>query len=340
MNAKLILGTTLICAHFSFSGTLWADVTNSPPHSHDPSPVTTFGTGPAGQHQHRTNHDPRQGTFIHSNGTGAAAYTATKVWVGRTQHAIADSHDPFAHGHQGHEIDFGRYAVDLSTWPEADRANVAARTKEAFDSWVAVGNAAGANNWPTSEDHMRDGSNNVVAVAGTGVPWHSSVDWRQVNLDQPHEVRIEFSNVDLGANDLAAYFPSGTHKQHIHVRTNPSAPWAYDLGTASAAVYDFASTILHEVGHTVGFGHFGSYAAKQIMNSEDQPRRNDMTNGGIMKTAGSGVLRTIDADAIHGVLDLYSIAVPEPGTIMLLAVGSLMLWGRTERKRACGHATL
>lgn len=332
MNAGTLVRAALFLVPFFLSTRLWADVENSPPHSHDPSPVTTFGAGPAGQHQHRTNHDPKQGVFVHSNGAGAAAYTATKVWVGRNQHALADGHDPFAHGHQGHEIDFGRFAIDLASWPAADRVNVEARVTEAFAAWVAVGNASGAKNWPNGEDHMRDGSNNVVSVPGTGVPWHSSVDWRKVALADPHEVKIEFSNVDLGAGDLAAYFPTGTHKQHIHVRTNPSSPWAYDLGTGSAAVYDFASTILHEVGHAVGFGHFGSYTAAQIMNSEDQPRRNDLTSGGVMKPAGSGVLRTIDADATHGVLDLYSIAVPEPGTLMLLAIGNLAMWGRRQRR--------
>ena len=75
-----------------------ADVVTFTPHPHDPSPVTTFGTGPAGQHQHRTNHDPLAGTFSHI-GAGNA-YVATKVWNNRTQHALAGGHDPFAHGHQ------------------------------------------------------------------------------------------------------------------------------------------------------------------------------------------------------------------------------------------------
>jgi hypothetical protein len=98
-------------------------------------------------------------------------------------------------------------------------------------------------------------------------------------------------------------------------------------------VYDFASTILHEVGHVVGFGHFGSYAAGQIMNLQDQPRRNDMTSGGVMMPAGSGVLRTIDADAIHGVLDLYSIpGIPEPSSVTLLAVSLVCLLGRNRRR--------
>lgn len=334
MIGKTLVCAAMFCAPSLLCITLRADVGNAPPHSHDASPVTTFGTGPAGQHQHRTNHDPRQGVFVHSTGAGAQAYVATKVWVGRTQHAIADGHDPFAHGHQGHEIDFGRYAIDLASWPAADRANVEARVKEAFDKWVAVGNASGAKNWPNGEDHARDAMNNVVDVAGTGVAWHSSVDWRKVGLTDPHEVTIKFSNDGLAAGDLAAYFPTGTYKQQLHVRTNPSSPWAYDLGTASAAVFDFASTILHEAGHVVGFGHFGSYAAMQIMNSQDQPRRDDMTSAGVMMPAGSGVLRTIDADAIHGVLDLYSIAVPEPGAIVLLVIGGMLSCVRGQRRRA------
>jgi PEP-CTERM motif len=69
----------------------------------------------------------------------------------------------------------------------------------------------------------------------------------------------------------------------------------------------------------------------QIMNIEDQPRRNDMTTAGVMKPAGSGVLRTIDADAIHGVVDLYSIAVPEPSSVLLMTIGYLLMFGRHRR---------
>ena len=46
-------------------------------------------------------------------------------------------------------------------------------------------------------------------------------------------------------------------------------------------------------------------------------------------TAGS--LRTIDADAIHGVRVIYAVAVPEPSTGLLLAAGLAALAARRRR---------
>ncbi len=159
----------------------------------------------------------------------------------------------------------------------------------------------------------------------SSLSWHSTLQFEKVSGG--HEIHIEFSNTGLPANALAGWFPAS---QTIRVRTDPGGDgWAWDDGVGAPHKYDFASTILHEVGHVVGFDHFGSYAAMQIMTEQDQPFRDDHLAGPHNPgdppayIAGSGTLRTIDGDAVHGSKDLYAIAVPEPATLSLLLAAIL-----------------
>src|SRR5687768_7846178 len=176
----------------------WANVINLPPHSHTGPPGVTFPGGrridPATQHQHRTNHNPQRGSLPHGN---IPPYVAHGAWMNdRTLHSSFNGHPAFAHGHLDN---FATYRVIPAepggdvTEPEADRWNdeellgngASARTDDAFNLWMSKGNQGGPRNWPRSDnDH----------VAGTGVPWHSSLHWKRVEpIDETANVTVRYA---------------------------------------------------------------------------------------------------------------------------------------------------
>ncbi|MBX9584157.1 MAG: hypothetical protein K2X87_27985 [Gemmataceae bacterium] len=373
-----------------------ANLIAMPPHSHAPSPVVTWSDGHAPtathQHQHRTDHDPRAGVKVHSAAAGAQAYVANnpgQVWVGRDLVVVGGAHPfstEFGHGHQGHELDGARYDIHTNAAggrdPAAFNMNATARVFDAFNGiggnpgWLDIGNASGPKNWP--------GTDNDEA-AGTGVAWHSSIDWRAIAFDpaQPagsHELHVVYGATADGALGATTGFTPGHNTPGLLTITmSNSVDWYYGVSTDPTVAphsYDFASVILHEVGHVIGLDHFGSYAAGQIMNEEPNPLRDDHVHlaaarrayvpfGGtvtlpdgtmcdptvcvpgmttanplpagstINYPAGSGTLHTIDPDAIHGVRDLYAIAVPEPTGLTLLATSALgmLAFGRRRLER-------
>lgn len=321
-----------------------ADVVTSTPHSHDASPVTTFGTGPDDQHQHRTPHDPRAGTYSHiGNGN---AYVATKVWNDRTQHAIAGGHDPFAHGHQDVAARWEMH-VGTDTDPFPNDANVIAaraRITTAFNTWVAVGNGSEYNYPDTDNDITTSYPRPNAQVI------HRSMNWTRITDNTAHEVHVTWSNTGLNGA-YAAYFPTLQT-----IRVNPNINWYFGTSTDPTEApdqYDFLSVITHEVGHVVGLGHFGALGTHIMTDAADQPLRDGHFNathghaGGSAHVAGDGhaipnpsalelaggMFRSVDLDAEHGIRDLYSIPglVPAPGSAALLGLGGLMA---LRRRRA------
>lgn len=314
-----------------------ADVINNPPHGHGPSPVTTFAhdflpngnPDPTHRHQHRTNHDPMAGVMVHGAGAGAQAYVANapgQVWTGRVLTVAGGNHGAGVnteaeHGHQGHEIDFGRFDVH----PAAVGGNITQARADAWNNnapaiaawgyglWNAAGTASGNTNWPGT-----DNDENVVDP--NGVPWHSSVDWRAIPFQtaQPaHEIHIILGVVAAGTLGSTGPFTGG-HNSTLTITMNDNIDWFYSIVNNPAANQnDFASVLLHEEGHSVGLDHFGagnlSYVMRPVYNTGE-------------------VTRVIDPDAVHGVRDLYTIAerVPAPGAAALLGLGGLLV---SRRKR-------
>lgn len=307
------------------AGSARADLIVSPPHAHDPSPVTTWADGhvpiPTHQHQHRTDHDPSAGVKDHG---GAGAYVATKVWVDRILLTLAAGPDhaanEFAHGHQDVAARFDVHAAvaggDISeVEAEAWNAFAAALAASAVGDWLAIGNASGPQNWP--------GTDNDEAP-GTGVLWHSSVNWTEVAGTGAHELHIIYG--EAGAGNLGVTnFVTG-HSSSATIIMDDDVDWFYGISTdldVAPDLYDFFTTILHEWGHVVGLGHFGTNAAAYIMTGEAQPTR----GGGV-----GGVLHAIDPDAVHGVRDLYAIAAPEPASVVLVGLGAMGLIGHGRRR--------
>lgn len=355
------------------AGTTKADVINNPAHEHTPAPpVTTGGAAdPAAQHQHRTGHSPERGVLAHGR---IPPYSAFATWNDRSYHprsAILGqaSHRQFAHGHQDVAARYHVHPAVVGgqiTQAEADAWNAATdgaivRVDEAFRAWVAAGTGSGDRNWPRDDnDH----------VAGTGVPWHSSVNWTRVDSGD-HEVHVILGEAGIGGAigcpasavgcwDFFDDIPTINDPRGLNIIIDDDADtirlpggriaegWYYGLnadprgpdgrlGTPDDVdpfKIDFLSVILHEVGHLVGLEHFGTFAQGAIMQGE-----------GFSHRAGArGVLRTIDASATHGVLDLYAIPVrahdqsgngaPEPSTLALFGAGVLTLFGYRWRRRS------
>lgn len=368
----------------SWTSRLAADLIPLPPHSHGPSPITTFSDGhipiSTHQHQHRTGHDPKGGVVgqhIHGSGPGAAAYnTLITEWVWVGQNLVRINNPPpgpppaaphtafpgeFAHGHQGHELPAGRYHVhpavanvtncaledgicpaEASAW----NANAAADVNGTLNGfggglgWLDIGNAAGPANWPGVEGagNGDDPAGGGLPAAGTGVPWHSSVAWVSIagpNDPDPgpntHELHIIYGEASippgcgatvLGCTDASfGHVPPGAGFMQIIM--DDDVNWFYGgVGTPGLTQIDFASVMLHEWGHALGLGHFGTIGAGYVMDPAGPP-------------AGT-FLRTIDPDAIHGIRDLYAIAVPEPSTVTLAGFGliGLVAYGWRRQKRA------
>lgn len=329
-----------------------ADVVNRPNHPHAGRSVVTWDDPhipiPDHTHQHRTNHDPFAGTDPEVAG-GEAYKTQVynvgpdgrpvlskpgSVWVG--QELVIEGSNPrrppgheALHGHQGHEIDYGRYHVHeaFPTIPEGDgdgitpsearewNRSAASITKFVFDAWNVAGTGSGTN-WPRWDVTSR--------IDPTGVPWHSSVDWRQVSSLVHHEVDIVYGEADpIGRSAGLANtgpFPAGTHQNQLTITMDDDVDWFYAISrTPTASQYDFTSVLLHEAGHVVGLGHFGN------------------SNAYVMKpvTAPGQTTRTIDPDAIHGVRDLYAIPgeAPEPSAAVVLAMGGFLATMRRRHSR-------
>lgn len=327
-----------LVASAGFVGAARADVINIPVHPHNGTSVTTWAhdslpntdPDPAHRHQHRTYHDPMAGVQIFGSGAGAQAYVANQpgqVWTGRIFTVAGGNHGAGAnteaeHGHQGHEIDFGRFDVHTAvvggniTQARADawNNNAAAIAAWGYGLWNAAGTASGTSNWPTTDDDRLTDPN--------GIAWHSSVDWRSIafNAAQPagsHEIHIVLGA--LGGGTLGSTGPfTGGHNNSLTITMNDNIDWFYSIVNNPAAnQYDFASVLLHEQGHSVGLDHFGAGNLSYVMKPN----------------IGTGeVTRVIDPDAVHGVRDLYTITgIPAPGTGALLGLGGLLA---TRRRRA------
>jgi hypothetical protein len=146
------------------------------------------------------------------------------------------------------------------------------------------------------------------------------VESRSQRSRKPYDLEINFGDTEGFIDNVLTFngHKTGTDSgiaMRLMVGNAFDFYWGDNVDkTVEPNKYDSYTTLLHEFGHVVGLAHFGTFDKGYIMTDDRQT-----TRGG-----ARGILHTIDADAIHGVRDLYAIAVPEPSTLMLLTIAGAL----------------
>ncbi|MFT3789271.1 MAG: matrixin family metalloprotease [Tepidisphaeraceae bacterium] len=204
---------------------------------------------------------------------------------------------------------------------------------------------------------------NGNGINTNGVPYVTKIDFDQVNINQAHQIDIFWTDIvtgatafwDPGATDFTfdsnpsytltggpgelirlagtlgagvatitlprEWFFGGTGtptNQSINLEVTDDGGATWTPFTDTRPRYDFYTIALHELGHAWGLDHIGTAAAGSLMAAN----------------ISSAVIRTPDANAIDGLKDIYSIAVPEPGTLCAASVLLLVLRRRRTSRWA------
>ena len=259
--------------------------------------------------------------------------------------------DEWAHGNQSSSFPFAaRYAIlpavatvsdcaaDGICAAEANAWNVNAATL-AFNAFNGIGagglgwidvTRAGGLNWPTSDN---------TQVAGTGARWVSDINWALVTPSTAHELNIAYGEAGAGNKaitkatnpnyDLSGHYSSGAAAMTITIDDDIDWFFGYDPNPANfPLLHDMQTTMLHEVGHALGLGHFGTYDRGYIMADQNIAGTTGRPNRGGL----GGINHTIDPDAIHGMRDLYALAAPEPTGAALVLTSLVACAGFRKRR--------
>jgi hypothetical protein len=157
--------------------------------------------------------------------------------------------------------------------------------------------------------------------------------YQDINTNNRYDVGIDIITVD---NDGDGRLDSPQNPAWVEKATNPTMRffggyWVDDIytpidwffggmGDPGAGQRDFYTVALHEVGHLVGLD--------DLYNLTDL---GEFPNS-LMGIGSAGIMRDIDFGSIQGGVDLYSIPIPEPSTLLLLGSGLVGIIGFGRKK--------
>jgi hypothetical protein len=318
--------------------TTWINGTAPPERVPDPDPDNPD----AKAHQHRDRH-PLNGQLLAG---GDVTNTVT-------------THNGGTPANRMDDFGFGTYAVwDDRNW-RFDMANDRSLPGYAHGYIQQGPNTAVRYRFLDAFDHDRNpatapqdrwltpiGMNMRNAVNNAYDAWEAAVNGTQVNLNRVDVIRsIDFMEVvrsftweisvlltggpEFRANRLDLLFPFPTAGNGIVYDFDDTVPGgppplsdADGNGIADNAL-DFNYLALHETGHTLGLGHFGTNILTNLMGGAAAGRLERNVNG-----------PGIDVGSQDGARDLYTIplpvSAPEPSTLLLLgsALVGLIGFGR------------
>ena len=309
------------------SGPAWA-VPSVVRHDHDIRATTWLPPGafPGPPHHQHRDRDPLNGQWI----VGGAGDVTNHV-------TVQDGGTP---GNTSDDLGFGTYAVwDDRNWrfnrpakqslPEyahgfiqqGDRTAVRYRFVDLADH---DNNAAtpDVNRWFQAGDvavNMRAGVNAAyaaweAAVNGTqlntnGIPVVRSIDFMEVASNAAAEIDVLLTGgPDFSPWDLEIRFPHRT--DYDFDDTAPPAPFPPNDTNGNGIddnQFDFFNLAVHETGHSLGLGHFGSDALINVMTDNTTPLAADVNAA------------DIDAGSQDGARDLYTIPVARSQRVRALA---------------------
>jgi Matrixin len=266
------------------------------PHLHNAQATTWNPPGADDMsHQHRDNHELVSTRFdvVVPAKDSEPAYGFAPVWVWdnrneRYDFAADSSLRDFGHGYiaDGNDIryKFVHGENQAGDWnTDIDAKAMKVVIKKAFETWMTAVNGDETN------------TNNI--------PIRIRIGFEEVAANQAADVIVTLGQVT--GNNIGEYFPKAKEMSFKYSANF----WDYDPSDGiTAQRSDFSYVALHEIGHLLGLDHYGADPLKNLMNGDVLPKG----------TKGPG----IDVGSLHGVKDMYAIAVPEPAVagFLLLAL--------------------
>lgn len=236
------------------------------------------------------------------------------VWDNRTHYDLSATPYPVlphAYIDESNPNNVPRYRFVGANWENGEAAMALPQIRQAFEAYSAMQAGMNSNNVPlfTGLEFARVGPSDAAEI---------DILWGGLPEDVPGRTLWDAPNANTGV--------TGT----VTVRFSSDADfWSFGMqANTPANRVHFYSTALHEIGHVVGLDHVSDMADVMITTRMEGP--NNPPNSGPAFDA-------LTMRARRAASALYSIPVPEPASVVLLAfgVGAMMLNRRASTTRRC-----